>query len=551
MAIKIPKVIPEDDSFPAKQLASLGILPVHSPSSGSLLTLFPGLCRLAEPIAFISIVAYTFPMVREIKGEEDASFYAGLLVSAFAIAEASTAMIWGTLSDRYGRKPIILLGLTGTALSSLLLGFAKNYWVAFLARVLGGLLNGNVAVMQTMVAEMVKNPKHEPRAYSVQPFMWSLGSIAGSALGGYASQPARFYPHFFSHDGIFDKYPYLLPNLIAVIVISIAIIQASIFLNETNPRRSGDDEARDNSTAIDEYTPLRRTERRMSAIDIISTGQRRLSYVAGSVPAMTEPGFDVRRSSFGSISSFQPLKESFSATEPAVEEIPEPTEPDTPVKAFNKTVILWIIAIALMCYHQMAFVSVFPIYLQDSPRRLHQLDLLGGLGMTVHDVGRYMAVNSAISLFTQAVIFPFFIGKLGVWKSIVSLTIFCPLVDVLLPFVSALPRPGWGIYFALALQSFCTIIIYPSLLIMLKNATPSPTVLGKVNGLAISASSAARTVAPPLIGIFYSTFGSAGAWWSCAAFAAVAIVELAFIPRLKEGDGEILRKASMRVEEGD
>lgn len=70
-------------------------------------------------------------------------------------------MIWGTLSDRFGRKPIILIGLFGTVISSLILGFAKNYWIALAARVVGGLLNGNVAVMQTMVAEMVKNPAHE------------------------------------------------------------------------------------------------------------------------------------------------------------------------------------------------------------------------------------------------------------------------------------------------------------------------------------------------------------------------------------------------------
>lgn len=93
--------------------------------------------------------------------EENAAFYAGLLVSGFALAEASTAILWGTISDKYGRKPIVLSGLAGVALSSLIFGVAQNYWVALAARIVGGLLNGNVAVMQTMVAEMVKNPKHE------------------------------------------------------------------------------------------------------------------------------------------------------------------------------------------------------------------------------------------------------------------------------------------------------------------------------------------------------------------------------------------------------
>jgi MFS family permease len=70
-------------------------------------------------------------------------------------------VLWGTISDRYGRKPIVLSGLIGVALSSLTFGLAKNYWLALAARAIGGLLNGNVSVMQTMVAEMVKCPEHE------------------------------------------------------------------------------------------------------------------------------------------------------------------------------------------------------------------------------------------------------------------------------------------------------------------------------------------------------------------------------------------------------
>lgn len=91
----------------------------------------------------------------------NASFWAGLLVSAYAFGEVFTALIWGNISDRIGRKPIVLSGLCGVALSCIMFGLAKKYWVALLARLIGGMLNGNVAVMQTMLAEMVKNPDHE------------------------------------------------------------------------------------------------------------------------------------------------------------------------------------------------------------------------------------------------------------------------------------------------------------------------------------------------------------------------------------------------------
>lgn len=490
--------------------------------------------------------------------DTNASFYAGLLVSAFAVAEAASAMVWGTISDRYGRKPIILIGLAGNALSSLLFGFAQNFWVALAARLMGGLLNGNVAVMQTMVAEMVTNPKHErtlsnqvfgfyrlltfrtAKAYAVQPFMWNLGSIVGFAMGGFLAQPARYYPKYFAADGLFGKFPYLLPNLVAVGVILVAIIQGYFLLQETNPRFLSREEDDDETVIVDESTPLQRGARRKSAVDFISTGRRRPSFVAGAMPTTTEPTFDLRKSS---IATIRPTKSSVSQIERISE---HHDEAEHAPKAFTHEVIMWTVALVLMCYHSMAFMSILPIYLLDEPEKSSGLDLKGGLGYTVHDSGVFLSVNGLSALFIQALIFPVFVGTFGVWKSVISLTILCPLVYVIMPFLSLLPHPGLraGIYAICAVQNFFTIIIYPGLLILLKNATTSPLVLGKVNGLAMSASSGARTVAPPLVGIIYSAGGSAAAWWSCAAFAAVAIVQLYWVKRPEvhetvdfEGDG--------------
>lgn len=91
----------------------------------------------------------------------NASFYAGILISAFSLAEALTGMFWGGLSDRLGRKPILLSGCIGTMVSLILVGIAPNFWIALAARALGGALNGNIGVIQTMVGELVKRPEHE------------------------------------------------------------------------------------------------------------------------------------------------------------------------------------------------------------------------------------------------------------------------------------------------------------------------------------------------------------------------------------------------------
>lgn len=76
--------------------------------------------------------------------KNDASFYCGILIASFSLAESLTSIWWGTLSDRVGRKPVLLLGCFGTILSLLVVGFSTNFTVALVGRILGGLLNGNI-----------------------------------------------------------------------------------------------------------------------------------------------------------------------------------------------------------------------------------------------------------------------------------------------------------------------------------------------------------------------------------------------------------------------
>lgn len=104
-------------------------------------------------------------MVRDfnVGDKANASFYAGIIISAFALAESLTGMFWGGFSDRIGRKPVLLIGCAGTLVSLLMVGFAQSFWIALAGRALGGFLNGNIGVIQTMVGESVKKPEHERR----------------------------------------------------------------------------------------------------------------------------------------------------------------------------------------------------------------------------------------------------------------------------------------------------------------------------------------------------------------------------------------------------
>ena len=88
------------------------------------------------------------------------------------------------LSDKYGRKPIVLCGVLGTIPATLAFGFSKSFLQALIARTVAGLLNGNVSAIRTMVADTVMETSHQAKAFSIMPFIGNAGSILGPILGG-------------------------------------------------------------------------------------------------------------------------------------------------------------------------------------------------------------------------------------------------------------------------------------------------------------------------------------------------------------------------------
>lgn len=176
--------------------------------------------------------------------EDDASFYAGFLISAFSFCEAASGMFWGGLSDRIGRKPVMIMSCFGTLICLLMTGFAKSFTFCLVGRALGGLLNGSMGVVQTIVGEMVTNPAHEPTAFAVMPFVWSVGTILGPAIGGSFADPVRAYPGMFREGGLFDDFPWLLPNLICAGIMVVSLVLVIFCLEETHPdHRKGADPA--------------------------------------------------------------------------------------------------------------------------------------------------------------------------------------------------------------------------------------------------------------------------------------------------------------------
>lgn len=87
-----------------------------------------------------------------------------------------------------------------------------------------------VGIIRTMVAEMVPQKELQPRAFSIMPLVWSLGSVVGPAFGGFFAKPAEQYPDTFGRFEFFKKFPYALPNLLATVFFLISACSAIFFL---------------------------------------------------------------------------------------------------------------------------------------------------------------------------------------------------------------------------------------------------------------------------------------------------------------------------------
>ncbi|KAG5352289.1 hypothetical protein C0989_002959 [Termitomyces sp. Mn162] len=113
--------------------------------------------QFSEPITATVIYPFINKFVRDtgvIQGDErKTGFYAGIIESMFFAAEALTVVYWGRASDYFGRRPILLIGPVGLALSMVGFGLSTNYWSLVVFRCMQGTFNGNIGVSKVVVAE--------------------------------------------------------------------------------------------------------------------------------------------------------------------------------------------------------------------------------------------------------------------------------------------------------------------------------------------------------------------------------------------------------------
>ncbi|KAK5084505.1 hypothetical protein LTR05_005582 [Lithohypha guttulata] len=472
----------------------------------------------------MSVFPYSYKMIEWFGITQNVSTYAGMLITAFAFAEFSTGMLWGRVSDRFGRKPVLIMGLVGTALSMICFGFSKNLWSAIVARALGGLLNGNVGVLQTTVAELVKKKEHQPRAYSIMPFVWCLGSIIGPAMAGALAMPCQSYPTLFPPGGLFEEYPFLLPNLVCVVVLVFGILNGILFIEETHPERKHE---RDRGREIGEFLLTKLCGEACGTSD----HPEKVQHVSGSINKLDHrdppPGYRSTESSPLLCSS--PAPQLVEDTESG-----QSRENRSFDVTFSRQVILVILGYGILAFHSVSFDSLMPVMLSEpssSQRPILPFKFTGGFGMTPKTIGFMMAFQGVYSMIAQLWFFPAIVKKVGTLGAFRSVMIIWPVLYFLVPYLVLLPTnlQTIGIYAALLTKITFHVIAFPSNAILLANAAPSKSVLGTINGAAASTACLCRAFGPTISGSIHSAGLHAGyngfAWWLGGIICAIGAVE--------------------------
>jgi MFS family permease len=227
-------------------------------------------------------------------------------------------------------------------------------------------------------------------------------------------------------------------------------------------------------------------------------------------------------------------------------------EKQQPINIFRKNILAVILSLCIFTYHSMTFDHLLPIFFEDDRAPLtlalthnnNPFYAPGGLGLSLQAVGVVMAVQGVIALFMQAVVFPLMAERVGVYRLFLLVTVLHPVVYLIVPWLLYVPEAVLypAIYACLAVRNFFSILLYPLLLILIKEATPSSTVLGRVNGLAASAGAACRMVAPPVAGYLYAVGKrmdcTALAWYGSAVVAVVGAAQCFAVERRRVEKGK-------------
>ncbi|KAJ4151031.1 hypothetical protein LMH87_011751 [Akanthomyces muscarius] len=522
------------------------------------------LSRLSEPLVQTSLQAYMFYQLKWFDPtlpDSTIATQAGIMHASFMAAQFVTALLWGRIADsrRAGRKTVLLIGLVGTSLSCLGFGFSTTFWQALLFRTLGGATNGNIGVMRTMISEIVREKKYQPRAFMLLPMTFNVGVIIGPILGGLLSDPAGSYPALFGRVRFFRAYPYATPNMVSAAFLAAAALAVWLGIEETLDAlrdapnlglRVGQRLAVLLQRLISRLRGKKSTDHHRGEYAALSTHDVELSGASDTEAGGVSSSASSLRGGGGGgggNTGAKPRRRGARYTQ------------RLPFRQiFTRNVVLTFFAQFFLTFHVGTFNALWfvflstPVYDPSSAKTTPRMPFrfTGGLGLPPQRVGMAMAILGVIGILMQLFLYPTLSARLGTLRSW-RLSLLCfPLAYFLVPYLAVVPssvvppaaKAGAAVWLAICGVLFVQVVgrtfALPSMAILVNNGSPHPSVLGTVHGLGQSVSSAARTIGPMIGGAVYGFGLNRGyvglVWWSLSGISICACLASLLV---KEGDG--------------
>jgi len=192
---------------------------------------------LIDMLGFTLVIPFLTYFIQDLASAEGIldigkrDLWVGVVISCYSLAQFIFTPILGSLSDNYGRRPIIIFGLISNSIFFIVFGLSQSLTMALIARFLAGAGNGNIAVARAYIGDVSK-PSEISRRMGMIGAAFGLGFMIGPFIGGLLSDPAT------SIGGIFEtsfwiKYPYLLPCLFSSFLSLLSLLLAIIWLPES------------------------------------------------------------------------------------------------------------------------------------------------------------------------------------------------------------------------------------------------------------------------------------------------------------------------------
>ena len=205
--------------------------PIKDAGKGALVVLF--LVTMIDMIGFGIVIPFLTYLVEDLAVDQNIAavgLWVGLLMTSYSAAQFLFSPVWGGLSDRIGRRPVLMIGLVGNTVFFTMFGLANTLLMALAARFLAGVFNGNIAVARAYIGD-VSTPKQLATRMGLIGAAFGLGFTIGPFLGGELSSPAERWSLF--RDTIFETYPYLLPCILASVLSIFSLLLAFRYLPES------------------------------------------------------------------------------------------------------------------------------------------------------------------------------------------------------------------------------------------------------------------------------------------------------------------------------